>query len=69
MSDILLVLGYSNYVTTIVYFHFYSDYKSSNLMSSMPDDIVDTLTTVNMTFNYHHWGLSPTVSKTYINPN
>ncbi|XP_072043766.1 gamma-glutamyl hydrolase-like isoform X1 [Amphiura filiformis] len=36
------------------------DYKSSHLMKDIPNDILNTLTTVNMTFNYHHWGISPT---------
>ncbi|XP_072043767.1 gamma-glutamyl hydrolase-like isoform X2 [Amphiura filiformis] len=40
------------------------DYKSSHLMKDIPNDILNTLTTVNMTFNYHHWGISPTPTTT-----
>lgn len=40
--------------------HLTKDYKSSYLMKDIPDDILHTLTKTNMTFNYHHWGLTPT---------
>ena len=58
-------------ITYIVYFlimvHYVcflpTDYKSSYLMKDIPDDILHTLTKTNMTFNYHHWGLTPTVSE------
>jgi len=36
------------------------EYKSSYLMKDIPIDVVDTLTNMDVTFNYHHWGLTPT---------